>query len=1708
MSSGVLSIPILFLLSQVLPTVFLSDVLEYTDANFDSEIVQHDIALAEFYAPWCGHCKKLAPEYEKAATKLKGNDPPIALIKVDCTADKETCDKFGVSGFPTLKIFRKGHVASEYDGPRDADGIVKYLRGQAGPSSKELKGISDFNKFVESDDVSVIGLFDGESKLKDSFQKVADTERDRFRFAHSSNADLLKKTGFSDDIVVYVPKKLHNKFEPNEFHYDGNYDTDKIKNFLLHETNAPVGSNYWRNRVLKVAQDYKRKVYFAISDKEEFAQEVEQHGLADRKESDKPLVAALTPEGKYPMNKEFSIENLKQFVEDLQSGKLEPYFKSEPVPTEQGDLKVLVAKNYKELVVDADKDALIEFYAPWCGHCKALAPKFEELATKLADEDVMVAKFDATANDVPPQFEVRGFPTIFWGVVRAMSVMGRRRRRQRRPRSSDLGDRITCAVDRSACRNDDRLDEFGVHVVVVCRPLNGWLELAIREIILICPPSALLRFEVVFAGVNFRDFRLESVAVLFWSDGSDTKFRSMASPEMKSDEDSSFVEDGKVASDEEEEEEEEDDENEQQSSSSSSTDEGYKYQHKQKKKTVEKLAQNSKRKSRKLEEINYRESSISDREDEGEDGEDSSRRIDEDDSNSNPVAESSSAAYGLQQPPQSDTIERVLRHRDGVPGATGSGTTWYNVQDKGDPNERVSEIESDKLERQYLIKWLGWSHLHNTWESDTSLKAADVKGLKKVDNYSKREADVEIWRQRADKEYIELYNCELGMNDELIEQYKQVERVIGVQASQDKIGDNGEAATEYLIKWNGLPYSECTWEDEGLIRREFEHKIKECEVRQQSDTRPLKSYSAYKRRPRFQKLEDMPDFLRPTVSDLELRDYQLEGLNWLLNAWSKHNSSILADEMGLGKTIQTISFLSSLFHLHEMYGPFLVVVPLSTLPAWQNEFALWGSKLNTVTYMGDVNSREQIRNHELNVFGQAKLCKANVVITTYEICLKDKTLLSFHTNHRLLVTGTPLQNSLRELWALLSFIMPEKFNDWYEFERAHQDRDHKGISALHRKLEPFLLRRMKKDVEKSLPAKVEQILRVDMTVQQKQFYKLVLTRNYEELSKGVKGSINGFVNIMMELKKSCNHCCLVRQYDQIEEEPQARLQQLLKSSGKLILLDKLLCRLRETGHRVLIFSQMVMMLDILEEYMRLRRFLTQRLDGSMRSDLRKQALDHFNAPGSTDFCFLLSTRAGGLGINLATADTVIIYDSDWNPQNDLQAMSRAHRIGQKNQVNIYRLVTKGSVEEEIVERAKQKLVLDHLVIQRMDTTGKTVLSKNAINRIPFDKTELTAILKFGAAELFREEGGESQDLELDIDEILNRAETRECENTGTANELLNSFKYANFTIDEEKDLAVISQLDDSGMGENSPRMGADTPNNCVNNLAKDWDEIIPRQEIERLKEIEQAKSGAGDLLLPRNRPSQSNVGYGGFTDESSDDLDSDGRRKRRKKTGGKRGRPSKKARVDGKMENSEESKTRRKKKRREDGERKPRNLKEKSGERGKGENGTEPTVKNHEKKTRKANPFERACSFIVNKRKPHLKYMKKLVKQGDPISAGAIKYLVKLGNYITRHVVILIQTKEPVTVQKQWHNYLWIFLSQFLKTHHDPAMLLSTYQTHAKKHHHENTVAKKPDVQQGGATDDATRNLARKPHHFIILNSRPTLCSMNSVRTAIQFGHS
>ncbi|KAL4122505.1 hypothetical protein QTP88_014827 [Uroleucon formosanum] len=827
-----------------------------------------------------------------------------------------------------------------------------------------------------------------------------------------------------------------------------------------------------------------------------------------------------------------------------------------------------------------------------------------------------------------------------------------------------------------------------------------------------------------------------------------------------------------------------------------------------------------------------------------------------------------------EEPPDtSETIEKVLARRQGKKGVIGDVTTIYAVEEKGDPN---IECEPDEKETQFLIKWKGWSHIHNTWESMNSLLAQKVKGLKKIDNFVKREDSIGAWRTQMTPEDSEYYECQLELQQDLLKSYNIVERIIGESKNP--------AQKEYYVKWQSLPYSDATWEVASLIERKWPQKIKEFRDREGSKRTPSKACKALKYRPKFVQLAEEPEYFGGYDEKLVLRDYQLHGVNWLIHSWCKDNSVILADEMGLGKTIQTICFLYYLFHNYQMHGPFLVVVPLSTMPSWQREFSIWAPDINIVTYIGDVESRNIIRETEW-CFESSKRLKFNAILTTYEIVLKDSLLLNslswavlmvdeahrlknddsllykalqgFDTNQRLLITGTPLQNSLKELWALLHFIMPGKFDNWEEFEHTHDNAASKGYTKLHRQLEPYILRRVKKDVEKSLPAKVEQILRVEMTPVQRKYYKWILTKNYNALRKGSKGSSTTFLNIMIELKKCCNHALLTKPQEN-ENTTDDNLQGLLRGSGKLMLLDKLLVRLRETGHRVLIFSQMVRMLDILAEYLSYRHLPFQRLDGSIKGDIRRQALEHFNAEGSQDFCFLLSTRAGGLGINLATADTVIIFDSDWNPQNDLQAQARAHRIGQKNQVNIYRLVTKGSVEEDIVERAKQKMVLDHLVIQRMDTTGRTVLDKKAKNAsIPFNKDELTAILKFGAEELFKDDPGADEEPICDIDEILRRAETRDEAPTTVGDELLSAFKVASFTFDEEKDIS-----------DKSPSAQNEQEN-------KEWEEIIPETLRKKVEDEEKAKEMEDLYLPPRSRKTLQKVNQGEGKSEKSKKDESD-----------------------------------------------------------------------------------------------------------------------------------------------------------------------------------------------------------------------------------------
>jgi len=425
------------------------DVIVLGDSNWD-DIGKYPTALVKFYAPWCGHCKRLAPEYEKAATVLKKADPPVALIKVDCTTESSTCSKFGVSGYPTLKIFKDGELSKAYDGPREKDGIVRKMLKEAGPVSKKLENAEDAKAFIGKDTVGVIGYFSAEdSSLAKAFLRAADGLPD-VRFAHTISEDVKSAMDQTDEaIVLYRPKVLQSKFEDAVVKCSET-NTQKIKSCISSEAlglcgernqgNAanfekplfvayfnvdyernPKGTNYWRNRVMKVGKklrDAGESLFFAISDIGEMGRELDECGISD-KSGAKPVVCAFDSKNKkFKMTDAFSMETFEQFIKDVQAGSIEPYLKSEPLPEdndEPGKVKVVVAKNFDEIVNDESKDVLIEFYAPWCGHCKSLAPKYDELADKLKDEpNIVIAKMDATANDVPSNYEVRGFPTIYF----------------------------------------------------------------------------------------------------------------------------------------------------------------------------------------------------------------------------------------------------------------------------------------------------------------------------------------------------------------------------------------------------------------------------------------------------------------------------------------------------------------------------------------------------------------------------------------------------------------------------------------------------------------------------------------------------------------------------------------------------------------------------------------------------------------------------------------------------------------------------------------------------------------------------------------------------------------------------------------------------------------------------------------------------------------------------------------------------------------------------------------------------------------------------------------------------------------------------------------------------------------------------------------------------------------------------------------------
>ena len=593
------------------------------------------------------------------------------------------------------------------------------------------------------------------------------------------------------------------------------------------------------------------------------------------------------------------------------------------------------------------------------------------------------------------------------------------------------------------------------------------------------------------------------------------------------------------------------------------------------------------------------------------------------------------------------------------------------------------------------------------------------------------------------------------------------------------------------------------------------------------------------------RFEKQPDYI--DVCGGRLHPYQLEGLNWLRFSWSQGTDVILADEMGLGKTIQTVTFLYSLFKENHSKGPFIVSAPLSTLINWEREFELWAPDMYVVTYVGSKDSRAVIREHEFSFdenairagtkaskFRSGYKVKFHVLLTSYEMICMDtatlgsvdwevlvvdeahrlksnqskffRTLFDYSIKYKVLLTGTPLQNNLEELFHLLNFLRPTDFSDMNNFLMEFSDLSKDDqVKKLHDKLGPHLLRRLKADVLKSMPSKSEFIVRVELSVMQKKYYKAILTKNYEALQSKLGGGHQSLLNIVMQLKKCCNHPYLLQAAQDEAPLTANRMYEgnaLIKSCGKLDLLHKMLLKLKDTGHRVLIFSQMTKMLDILEDFLDYLCYKYERIDGNITGSDRQDAIDRFNAPNAPQFVFLLSTRAGGLGINLATADTVIIYDSDWNPHNDIQAFSRAHRIGQQNKVMIYRFVTRSSVEERIAQVAKKKMMLTHLIVRPGVGGGGAGANKQG-QSASMSKKELDDILRFGTEDLFKDDDSEENkihyndaaiDMLLDRDQVGEDGVENEC-----LNEYLSSFKVASYvtkeTEEEEDDMEIIKETE-------------------------------------------------------------------------------------------------------------------------------------------------------------------------------------------------------------------------------------------------------------------------------------------------------------------------
>lgn len=586
----------------------------------------------------------------------------------------------------------------------------------------------------------------------------------------------------------------------------------------------------------------------------------------------------------------------------------------------------------------------------------------------------------------------------------------------------------------------------------------------------------------------------------------------------------------------------------------------------------------------------------------------------------------------------------------------------------------------------------------------------------------------------------------------------------------------------------------------------------------------------------YSTLEGVVDLEKPSILKAELHDHQVTGISWMVHMFKNGMPMILGDQMGLGKTLQTIGFLAYLQATMNKKGPHLIVVPLSVLSNWISEIERFCPSFRAVRFHGPKQERERIKMEEMN-----DLSEFDIVVTTFEILVSEInffrrkyvwTSVIIDEGHRLkneksqlseklrcvpclgkiILTGTPLQNNLHELWALLYYLVPDIFTSSEPFDSGFDlvrgIIDNNVLRKARKMLSVFMLRRVKEQVNIKLPSKREITVLVSLTDQQIELYKQLLCgldsstieivmREGRDLpsSSSANALTNGngdnastavvplqrstssiprdestdsewrrLMNILLQLRKICNHTYLL---PHIAPEPYEVTEEIVTGSGKLLMLDRMLPKLKVDGHRVLIFSQFTSMLDILEDYCELRDYSFVRLDGETNRVKRRLDVRRFNSPNSNLFIFLISTRAGGLGLNLASADTVILYDSDWNPQVDLQAMERVHRIGQTKPVRIYRLVCRGSVEERMLSRAEKKLFLNAMVAEidpdeELNEHDKPadpseVMEALGIGGSAMSKSELASLIRFGAnAVVDSETSGNKNISEEELDNLLER----------------------------------------------------------------------------------------------------------------------------------------------------------------------------------------------------------------------------------------------------------------------------------------------------------------------------------------------------------------